>query len=104
MSQEIAALDELKGRLDWIKVNWPDTHIPVDPTVDLLTTNLHRCMKRNLKEPEIQELSEDIQDLKEYLLVILRKYPEVRKDFIPTVNVINWLLSLPPLPAHKETE
>jgi len=58
-------------------------------------------MKRNLSQVEVQELSEDIQNLQEYLRVILNKYPEVATDFIPTINVINWLLSLP---AHKETE
>jgi len=94
MSQELSALDEIKGRCTFIKVEYPDTAVRMEPTIDLINRLMGVAVKRGLTKQEVDELAEDLYSLREYLKEIQSKYPEVKKDFTPTIDVCNWLLSL----------
>lgn len=93
MSSELAALDELKGRCIFLKIQYPDTGVRMDPALDVIKKNLGEAAKRPLLPNEVQELAEEVLDLREYLKTIREKYPEVSRDFDPTIKVCNWLLS-----------
>ena len=93
MSQELSALDELKGRCTFLKVEYPDTTIRMDSALEVFTKILGRAVKRGLTKEEIDELGEEMYSLRDYLRLIRNKYPEVRKDFDPTIKVCDWLLS-----------
>lgn len=93
MSSEIAALDELKGRCTFLKVEYPDTTIRMDSALEVFVKMMGRAVKRGLTKEEIDELAEEMYSLRDYLRLVRNKYPEVRKDFDPTIKVCDWLLS-----------
>lgn len=93
MSQELSALDELKGRCTFLKVEYPDTTIRMDSSLEVFAKMMGRAVKRGLTKEEIDELGEEMYSLRDYLSLIRNKYPEVRKDFDPTIKVCDWLLS-----------
>ena len=95
MSSEISALEELKGRCLAISVEYLDTGIRMRPAIECFTKHLGEAVKRPLIPEEVQELAEEIMSLREYLKLIQKKYPEVTKDFKPTIEVCNWLLDKP---------
>lgn len=92
MSQELAALEELKGRCQAIQIVWLDTGVRMQPAIEKFTKHINEAVKRPLLPQETQELAEEILDLRQYLLDVRKKYPEVRKEFDPTIKVCNWLV------------
>lgn len=93
MSSEIAALEELKGRCQFISIEYLDTGVRMRPAIECISKHLGEAVKRPLLPQEVQELSEELLDLREYLKLIREKYPEVRKEFDPTIKVCDWLLN-----------
>lgn len=94
MSSEISALEDLKGRCLFLDIEYPDTGVRMRPAILCITKHLGEAVKRPLLPDEVQELAEELSDLRGYLAEIQKKYPYVKKDFQPTINVCNWLLSL----------
>lgn len=93
MSSELAALEELKGRCLAIAVAYLDTGVRMRPALECFTKHLGEAAKRPLLPQEIDELAEEISDLRGYLTEIQKKYPEVKRDFSPTIKVCDYLLS-----------
>ena len=93
MSSELAALDELKGRCTFLKIEYPDTGIRMEPAIDLLNKVMGYAAKRPLTPQEVDELGEELYSLRAYLKDIQKHYPGVQKDFKPTIAVCDWLLS-----------
>jgi hypothetical protein len=93
MSSEIAALDELKGRLTFIKVQYIDTVSRVQPAIECIMRMMHDASKGPLTPKQIDELSEELYDLRSYLLWLKSEYSETSKEVDPVINVINWLMS-----------
>ena len=92
MSSELAALEELKGRCQSIKVCYLDTGVRMEPAIDTLQKFIEIAIKRPLISEEVDELGEEIASLRGYLMEILKKYPEVKRDFKPTIEVCDWLI------------
>jgi hypothetical protein len=94
MSSELAALEELKGRCLAIQVAYLDTGVRMGPAVVTLNKFLGEAVKRPLFPQETQELAEEILDIREYLKDVLKKYPEVKREFEPTIKVCDYLVSI----------
>jgi hypothetical protein len=92
MSSEIAALEELKGRCQAIQIVWLDTGVRMQSAIQTFTKHINEAVKRPLLPPETQELAEEILDLRQYLVDVRNKYPEVRREFDPTIKVCDWLV------------
>lgn len=92
MSSEIAALDELKGRLTSIEVVYIDTGVRVHQAIVAIDKAIQTAVERLLTPAEVNELAEELYSLRQYLLEIRKEYPEVRGEFDPTIGVINYLL------------
>lgn len=92
MSQELAALDELKGRLTFLQVEYIDMGVRVRPALETINRLSQLAVKGPLTMPQVDELAEEISDLRAYLGWVKGDYPEVSKDVDPVINVINWLL------------
>jgi hypothetical protein len=93
MSSEIAALEELKGRCQAIQIVWLDTGVRMQSAIQTFTKHINEAVKRPLLPPETQELAEEILDLRQYLVDVRNKYPEVRREFDPTIKVCDWLVA-----------
>jgi hypothetical protein len=93
MSSEIAALEELKGRCQAIQIVWLDSGVRMQSAIQTFTKHINEAVKRPLLPPETQELAEEILDLRQYLVDVRNKYPEVRREFDPTINVCDWLVA-----------
>jgi hypothetical protein len=92
MSQELAALEELKGRCQAIQIVWLDTGVRMQPAIEKFTKHINEAVKRPLLPQETQELAEEILDLRQYFLDVRKKCPEVRREFDPAIKVCNWLV------------
>ena len=96
MSQEIAALEELKGRCLAISVAYLDTGIRMRPAIERITKHLNDAVRAPLRPEATQELAEELLNLREYLKLIRKHYPEVKPDFDPTIRVCDYLLEINP--------
>lgn len=92
MSSEIAALEELKGRCLAISVAYLDTGVRMRPAIECIQKHLNDAVKGPIRPEAAQELAEEILNLREYLKLIKKHYPEVTKDFDPTIKVCDWLV------------
>lgn len=92
MSQELAALEELKGRCLAIQVVWLDTGVRMQSAIQTFTKHINEAVKRPLLPQETQELAEEILDLRQYFVDVRKKCPEVRREFDPAIKVCNWLV------------
>jgi hypothetical protein len=93
VSQVFNELDELRGRLTSLRVRYPDTDVRLSQSCDLLDQILVKPT-----EALIKEAIRDLYELREYFLDIAKHFPkdsEVEKAFIPSLRLINGLLSLP---------
>lgn len=92
MSSEISALEELKGRCLAISVAYLDTGIRMRPAIECITKHLNDAVRGPITHEAAQELSEEILNLREYLKIIQKHYPEVKREFEPTIKVCSYLV------------
>lgn len=92
MSSELAALDEVVGRTWAIQVNFPDTAPRMASARETLIPIKDKAVKSPLNQMEIDKLGEELSDLRNFLMEVMRDYPETRGEFLPAVNTINYLI------------
>lgn len=80
-------LDELRGRLSALMVNYPDTGIRLRPSLDVLDVLLIKPLPGTLDET-IDELIE----LRSYFQDIQKHYPEMKRPFEQSLVLIDRLL------------
>jgi len=93
MSSELAALDELKGRLMFLQVEYLDMGVRIRPALEVIEKSMQTAVKGPLTITQVDELAEEMSDLRKYLAWVKGDYPEVTKDVEPVINVISWLLA-----------
>ena len=91
-NSEISALEELKGRCLAINVCYLDTGVRMRPAIECITRHLNEVVKRPLQQKEIDELAEEIYDLREYFKYVMKESPETEKEIKPAIKVINYLI------------
>lgn len=92
MSGEIACLDEIYGRCWAINVNFPDTGPRMSSARQTIGRIKDIAVTRGLTEAEINELAEEITDLRGYLMYIVKEHPETKSEIAPQINAISYLL------------
>lgn len=92
MSAEIAVLDEIYGRCWAISVNFPDTGPRMASARTVIGRIKGEAVKRGLTSQEIDELAEEIANLRQYLSEIMSDYPETKGEFMPQIKAISYLL------------
>jgi hypothetical protein len=80
-------VDELRGRLSWLRVNYPDMDIRLRPAIEVLDVLLSRPVNGT-----IAETVEELIDLRTYFHDILREFPELQKSMQPSIDLIDRLL------------
>lgn len=50
------------------------------------------AVKRGLTAQEIDELAEEIANLRQYLTEVMNDYPETKGEFMPQIKAISYLL------------
>jgi len=89
LSQIVSECEELIGRLSAIRVNFPDTEVRVKHTI----FNLKKVLEKPPTAQQVAVMIDDLQDLRAYLVDILKMDPEyLRSHFVPCVEVIDLLL------------
>jgi hypothetical protein len=92
MSSELACLDEIYGRCWAINVNFPDTGPRMASARQTIGRIKDIAVTRGLTEAEINELAEEITDLRGYLMYIVKEYPETSPEITPQIKAISYLL------------
>lgn len=80
-------VDELRGRLSALMVNYPDTEVRLRPVVEVLDVLLVKPLPT-----VIDEAVDELQDLRMYFSDIQRKIPEMQRPFEQSLALINRLL------------
>jgi hypothetical protein len=93
MKQEISALDELKGRLTFLQIEYIDTGIRIRPALTCIQNTLNLASKGPLTMQQVDELGEELSNLRGYLVWLKEQYPVTTKDVDPVIAVIDWLLT-----------
>jgi hypothetical protein len=83
----LSEIDELKGRLTLITVQYPDTERGLQDSIDFFGQLLIRP-----KPGMVQEAIVHLQEIKQYLTEIAVKYPETKKELIPAIKLADGLL------------
>jgi hypothetical protein len=79
--------DELAGRLTALRVNYPDTEVRVKHSI----FQLRKLMDG--KQENMSSIVDDLQDLRQYLVDILKlDPPQLERDFRPCLELIDRLL------------
>ena len=89
---EIAILDEIYGRCWAINVNFPDTGPRMASARQTIGRIKDIAVTRGLTGSEIDELAEEIQDLRIYLMYIVNSHPETKSEIAPQISAISYLL------------
>jgi hypothetical protein len=92
MSGEIACLEEIYGRCWAINANYPDTGPRMASARQTIGRIKNIAVSRGLTESEINELAEEIQDLRGYLMYIVKEYPDTSPEITPQIKAISYLL------------
>lgn len=92
MSSELAVLDEIYGRCWAINVNFPDTGPRMTTAREVIGRIKNQAVKGGLTPQEIDELAEEIHNLREYLRFIVKEYPETKGEIEPQIKAISYLL------------
>lgn len=87
----IQEIDELRGRLTLITVQFPDTEHGLKDSIDFFEQLIVRP-----KPGMVQEAVIHLVEIKTYLTEISNKYPSTRKEIIPAIKLADGLLG----PVH----
>jgi hypothetical protein len=88
MSSEIAALEELKGRCQAIQIVWLDTGVRMQVRYPDFHQTYKRGSKTTVTASGDPELAEEILDLRQYLVDVRDKYPEVGVSSTPLLGSV----------------
>lgn len=92
MRNELACLDEIKGRCTAISIAYLDTGVRMRPAIEQIEHTMGLAVKGPLTEKEVNDLGNELYSLRDYLKEILAEYPEVKGEFEPTIKAIDYLL------------
>lgn len=92
MSSELAVLDEIYGRCWAINVNFPDTGPRMAAAREVIGRIKNQAVKGGLSPQEIDELAEEIHNLRAYLAFIVKEHPETNGEIEPQIKAISYLL------------
>lgn len=86
-SQVFTEVDQLRGRISAIYVNYPDTQHRLDESIKLLDQLLTKPVPGLLSM-----VIEDLYDLRSYFNDIIAHFPETRRQIQPAVDLVSLLL------------
>lgn len=89
---EIACLEEIKGRCLTINVCFPDTGPRMRSAVEALNEALNLAVKGPMQRKSLDDLIEELYDLREYLKFVIIEAPETKSEIQPTIECINYLM------------
>lgn len=80
-------VDELRGRLLSIMVNYPDTEVRMRPAIEVLYVLLVTP-----SQPMVQQAIGELIELRQYFADIIDKHDQMLKPFQPSIELIDRLL------------
>lgn len=75
-------------------IEYPDVTPRVQPAVEVIEYTRNEASKGPISMEMVDNLTEEISDLRNYLMWVVSEYPETKKDILPVSLVIEWLLSV----------
>lgn len=88
MTTEAEEVEELRGRLASLMVNFPDVEPRVRKTVELLSVLITHPQHPGL----MQFVVNDLLTLQVQIAAVYEKFPELRKSIQPIIELLNRLL------------
>ena len=88
MTGEAEEIEELRGRLSALMVNYPDVEPRVGKTVELLDVLITRPQHPGLMQFAIN----DLLTLRVQMTAVYERFPEIRRPVQPIMELLNRLL------------